>query len=52
MLGLKESNGYTYLDKVMATRKPFAVIRIDKLYQIPKESFDTWMKKINQPIQN
>ena len=52
MLGLKESKGYTYLDKAMVTGKPFAVIRIDKLYRIPKESFDAWMKQINQPIQN
>ena len=37
MLGLKESKGYTYLYKAMATGKPFAVIRIDKLYRIPKE---------------
>ena len=52
MLGLKESKGYTYLAKAMTTRKPFAVIRIDKLYRIPKESFDAWMKQINLPIQN
>ena len=52
MLGLKESKGYTYLDKAMATGKPFAVIRIDKLYRIPKESFDARMKHVNQPIQN
>lgn len=52
MLGLKESKGYTYLDEAMVTGKPFAVIRIDKLYRIPKESFDAWMKQINHPIQN
>ena len=52
MLDLKKSKGYTYWDKTMATGKPFAVIRIDKLYRIPKESFDAWMKQINQPIQN
>ena len=52
MLGLKESKGYTYLDKTMAAGKPFAVIRIDKQYRIPKESFDAWMKHVNQPIQN
>ena len=52
MLGLRKSKGYAYLDKAMATGNPFVVIRIDKLYRIPKESFDSWMKKINQPIQN
>ena len=52
MLDLKKSKGYAYLDKAMAISKPFVVIRIDKLYRIPKESFDSWMKQINQPIQN
>ena len=52
MLGLKESKGYTFLDKTMAAGNPFAVIRIDKQYWIPKESFDAWMKHVNQPIQN
>ena len=52
MLDLKKSKGYAYLDKAMATGKPCVVIRIDKLYRIPKESFDSWMKQINQPIQN
>lgn len=52
MLNLKETNGYNYLEMAMATGKPFSVIRIGKLYRIPKESFDSWMKQINQPIQN
>jgi len=50
-LELKESGGYTYLEQTMATGKPFAVIRIGKLYRIPKESFDAWIKRINQPVQ-
>lgn len=52
MMGMMDTMGYNYLDKAMATGKPFTVIRIDKLYRIPKESFDAWMKQINQPIQN
>ena len=51
MLGLGKTKGYAYLDKVMAVRKPFAVIRVDKLFRIPKESFDSWIKQINQPVQ-
>ena len=39
MLGLKESKEYTYQGKIMAAGKPSAVIRIDKQYRIPKESF-------------
>jgi len=51
MLGLGKTKGYAYLDKVMAAGKPFAVIRVDKLFRIPKESFDLWIKQINQPVQ-
>ena len=51
MLGLGKTKGYDYLDKVMAAGKPFAVIRVDKLFRIPKESFDSWIKQINQPVQ-
>ena len=52
MLGLGKTNGYAYLDKVMAVGKPFAVIRVDKLYRVPKESFDSWIRNLNQPVQN
>ena len=51
MLGLGKTKGYAYLDKVMAAGKPFAVIRVDKLFRIPIESFDSWIKQINQPVQ-
>lgn len=51
MLGLGKTKGYAYLDKVMAAGKPFAVIRVDKLFRIPKESFDSRIKQINQPVQ-
>lgn len=51
MLSLGKTKGYAYLDKVMAAGKPFAVIRVDKLFRIPKESFDSWIKQINQPVQ-
>ena len=52
MLGLGKTKGYAYLDKVMAAGKPFAVIRVDKLFRIPKESFDSWIRQLNQPVQN
>ena len=41
-----KTKGYAYLDKVMAVGKPFAVIRVDKLFRIPKESFDSWVKQL------
>ena len=52
MLGLGKTKGHAYLYKVMAVGKPFAVIRVDKLFRIPKESFDSRIKQINQPVQN
>lgn len=47
MLGVGQSKCYAYLDKVMAVGAPFTVIRIDKLYKIPKASFDAWITKIS-----
>ena len=43
----KEICRFGYLDKVMAVGAPFTVIRIDKLYKIPKASFDAWITKIS-----
>ena len=52
MLGLGKTKGYAYLDKVMAVGRLFAVIRVDKLFRISKEAFDSWVRQLNQPIQN
>ena len=43
LLGLGRSKTYTFLDEVYKNQKPFRVIKIGKLYRIPKESFDSWL---------
>ena len=52
MMGLCKTKGYAFLDKTMAIGKPFVVIRVDKLYRIPKESFNSWIKQLNQAAQD
>lgn len=42
-LGVGRSSAYKFLEKVFANQKPFTVIKIGKLYRIPKESFDQWI---------
>ncbi len=46
MLGLGKTKAYEYLEQVRLTGKPFVVIRLDKLYKIPKASFDQWISKV------
>ena len=44
ILGLGKSKTYTFLDEVYKEKNPpFRVIKIGKLFRIPKESFDTWL---------
>ena len=43
MVGIHKTKGYTWLEKIRQDGEPFKVIRIDKLYKIKKESFDSWM---------
>ena len=42
-LGLGKNKIYDYLDKVYEDKYPFKVIKIGKLYKIPKKSFDEWI---------
>ena len=42
-LGLKKSKLYDYLDEVHASKEPFKVIKIGRLYRIPKVEFDNWL---------
>ena len=42
-LGLGRSKTYEYLQKVYRTQEPFRVIKIGKLFRIPKYSFDRWL---------
>ena len=43
ILGLGRSKAYLWLEEVWKIQKPFRVIKIGKLYKIPKESFDEWI---------
>lgn len=42
MLKLSRSGAYLWLDEIYKAQMPFRVIKIGKLYKIPKESFDNW----------
>ena len=43
LLGLGRTKTYNFLEEVYKNQKPFRVIKIGKLYRIPKESFDNWL---------
>lgn len=43
MLGLGKESVYGFLEEVYMNKKPFMVIKIGKLYKIPKEPFNRWL---------
>lgn len=43
LLGIGRSKAYTYLDEVYQKQEPFRVIKIGKLFRVPKQSFDNWL---------
>lgn len=43
ILGIGRSKVYDFLEKVYLEKEPFRVIKIGKLYRVPKESFDDWL---------
>ncbi len=45
LLGISKSSVYTYLTQVYKIQEPFRVLKIGKLYRVPKESFDNWISK-------
>lgn len=40
------SKAYSYLDEVYRKQEPFRVIKIGKLFRVPKQSFDNWLDGI------
>lgn len=44
ILGLGRSKTYDFLDEVYKNKLPFNVIKIGKLYKVPKLSFDKWVE--------
>ena len=43
ILGIGRTRIYQYLEEVYKRQDPFKVIKIGKLYKIPKNSFDEWL---------
>lgn len=43
LLGIGRSMTYVFLEKVYEDQAPFKVIKIGKLYRVPKKSFDEWL---------
>ena len=43
ILGIGRSKTYMFLDEVYRKKSPFRVIKIGKIYRVPKESFDKWL---------
>lgn len=44
MLGIGKSKSYTFLEEIYHQKNPpFRVLKIGKLYRVPKQSFDTWL---------
>ena len=43
LLGIGRSKAYTFLDEVYENQKPFRVVKIGRLYMVPKEAFDKWL---------
>lgn len=43
LLGIGRSKAYAFWDEAYERQKPFRVIKIGKLYRVPKEGFDKWL---------
>ena len=43
LLGIGRSKAYTFLDEVYENQKPIRVVKIGRLYRVPKEAFDKWL---------
>ncbi len=43
ILGLGRSKTYEFLEQVYINKAPFNVIKIGKLYRVPKDVFDKWV---------
>lgn len=42
-LSLGRSKTYQFLDEVYKNQGPFRVIKVGKLFRVPKKSFDEWI---------
>ena len=47
ILGIGRSKTYTFLDEAYRNQKPFRVLKVGKLFRVPKQSFDDWLDGIS-----
>lgn len=43
ILGMGRNRVYEFLEKAYQKQYPFRVIKLGKIYKIPKKSFDSWL---------
>jgi len=44
ILGIGKSKSYTFLEEIYKQKNPpFRVLKIGKLFRVPKNSFDQWL---------
>lgn len=43
LLGIGRTKVYEFLDEVYQKQEPFRVIKIGKMYKIPRRPFDKWL---------
>ena len=44
ILGIGKSKSYTFLEEIYKQKNPpFKVLKIGKLFRVPKRSFDEWL---------
>lgn len=46
LLGIGKSKTYEYLEQVYQKQSPFRVIKVGRLYRVPKKSFDAWLDTV------
>ncbi len=46
-LGIGRSKTYTFLEEVYQKQEPFRVLKVGKLFRVPKQSFDNWLNGIS-----
>ena len=47
LLGIGRSKTYSWLDEVYEKQEPFRVIKIGRLFRVPRQSFDSWLNRIS-----
>lgn len=45
ILGIGRTRAYEYIQEVYKNKAPFKVLKIGRIYKIPKKSFETWLNE-------